>query len=83
MRVKITRTHLEPLKKKWQLKNLLSAEFINGSFDDNGNLFSMTFQLKNGLLQDMALSFEKHHLPCVLISEPYFFNNAEIEVLDE
>ena len=77
MRVKITRTHLEPLKKKWQLKSLLSAEFVNGSF------VSMTFQLKNGLLQDMAISFEKHHLPCVLISAPYFFNNAEIEVLDE
>ena len=43
MKYKITRTHLEPLKRKWQLKSLLSAEFINGGFDDNGNLFSMTF----------------------------------------
>ncbi len=83
MKIKVTRTHLEPVRRKRQLKSLLSADFINGSFDDNGNLFSMTFQLNNGFLQDMVINFRKHHVPCVLISKPYSVNNAEIEVLDE
>lgn len=83
MKCKITRVHLEPLKRKSQLKSLLSAKFVNGGFDDNGNLFSLTFKVNNEKLQDIAISFEKHHLPCIYISEPYFYDNAETEVLDE
>lgn len=83
MKCKITKVHLEPLKKKSQLKSLLSAEFVNGGFDDNGNLFSLTFIVNKQNLQDLAISFEKHHLPRVYISEPYFYDNGEIEVLDE
>lgn len=83
MGIKITRTHLKPLQKKRQLKYLLSAEFVNCSIDDNGTLFSITFRLKNGYLQDIAIECVKNQKPCVLVSEPYYFDNAEIEVLNE
>lgn len=80
MKVKITKTILKQLKKKSQLDNFSGAEFINCGFDDERTLFTLTFRLKGNVMQDIGISFEKHNIPRVLISEPYCYDNAEIEM---
>lgn len=83
MKYRITRVHLEPLRKKKQIMSLLSAEFVNSGFDDAGRMFTMTFSIGNQMLQDLAIGFEKHRLPCLYISEPYQYDNEEREVENE
>ena len=75
--MKMTRVSLKPLKKRSKLHNFSLLNCVFCGFDNN--MFTMTFEISKGIMQDLVINFSNRNHNQILISKPYTNLNADSE----
>lgn len=75
--MKITRVTLKPLKKKSKLHKFSLLNCVFCGFEND--MFTMTFEINEGIMQDLVIDFSDKKHNQILISNPYTNLNADCE----
>ena len=76
-----TKVVLKPLQDAEQLEEIGVSSYAEHVWNDDGTLFTVTFDLGNGFMQDMAIVFTEGS-PKAYISDAYTWNNGDLEITD-